>query len=78
MNPIEVAGSIAGALLAVVNLASLFVSNKTRADISDLKTWCVEQRAADDKAVREWCDKEFVRKDVLEARLDSLRAKAGS
>jgi hypothetical protein len=63
----QILASAAGAILTLANLANILLSNKTRADISELKLWITEQRAKDDRDLRGWVDEEFVRKDVFEA-----------
>jgi hypothetical protein len=71
----EILGTVVGALLGVAELANLFLNNRTRADVAELKLWITEQRSKDSRELRDHVDAEFVRKDVFDARLDALRAK---
>jgi hypothetical protein len=68
--------AITGGSLAAVSLLNLLVSNKTRADVAEVKLHVVEKMVEQDKETREWAEREFAKKEVVEARFAALSVKA--
>jgi hypothetical protein len=75
MSTLQLISAAGGALLTLINLLNIFISQKTRADIAELKLSMAETRAKDKEELRDWTDEEFMRRDAIEAKLDALRAR---
>jgi hypothetical protein len=69
----DAAGLCAGALTAI-NLINLFLNNRLRADMAELKLSIAEARAKDRDDLKEWASEEFQPAAVAEARFETLRA----
>lgn len=66
MLTLQIIGSVGGALIALIQLAGLFLQNRLRAEIAELKTQLAETRAKDKEELRDWVDEEFVRRREID------------
>jgi hypothetical protein len=71
----QLAASISGILFPVLGLLNVFLLNQVRIEVSALKIHMLEARAQDERALRSWVESEFLRKELLDDRLDALAAR---
>jgi hypothetical protein len=75
MLTLQIICTAGGGILTLINLVNVFLNNRTRADIAELKTHLAEARAADKSELREWAEAEFARKDTMDAKFDAIKAR---
>jgi len=66
MQTLQIISAASGLVLTLINLAGVFLANRLRADLAELKAQLAESRAKDKEELREWVDEEFVRRREID------------